>query len=703
MSEKKSKTFEIQAVLQDNLVVVKDKNTGEDLSLVHKEIQHNIAHALGQIFNNPKKLDKFQLHIDKRNFEMAYEEIMKVMFFVRRTDDSTIYVKLKQLEYLNLSIEKRKNYLLLMLYLADKFKFFDDADKLSSELITYIDKENEIDIYSNTCLAKGNAHAQQGYLASATNIYNTILGLECSSGVKAWVYQGLSIISLSDKDKIEYCQKANEHFLETGEQLHVVKGLVAIATIEFQRGSVSKAFDLLEDAHMLIKDESDVNEAISAEILMIEARLYSLRKDNNKALELVNKAIGIMKGQYGNIEQQYGAVNLGIMLNRTLGNTDAIEELVEYKNEIDSMAGLVDKDFYEYKKIISIIDNNIGDYDELEELCNSVKSDMYKCILNITLAIKNINDDSLLKLDKAQAIIKEKKFDDIYDLLYISYGEVYKNKQEFEKAYHAYIESIKYNKNSTTAYNSCIKMLLDNNLWNLLATFLEITIKQFGEQPDICFIAGKTHYMLENYESAINYLSKAYASEEVNELILKSVNASDKDISLIASPIKKKSIDLNSLKSAIEDFAKTTASQTRMSFWHNTGSSYKWESKPEAKAKDLLIQFINGRFGEDSILITQEHIAGAGQIDIFVVLNSGLRIVIELKMCGYGYSSTYALSGDKQICHYMDFTEAKTKLGILVVFDARKRDFGKHIDAITTIENKTIYRFAVDVRPEYKS
>jgi hypothetical protein len=32
----------------------------------------------------------------------------------------------------------------------------------------------------------------------------------------------------------------------------------------------------------------------------------------------------------------------------------------------------------------------------------------------------------------------------------------------------------------------------------------------------------------------------------------------------------------------------------------------------------------------------------------------GLSIVLELKMCGGGYSSGYAASGEAQLVHYMD-------------------------------------------------
>ena len=44
-------------------------------------------------------------------------------------------------------------------------------------------------------------------------------------------------------------------------------------------------------------------------------------------------------------------------------------------------------------------------------------------------------------------------------------------------------------------------------------------------------------------------------------------------------------------------------------------------------------------------------------------------------MCGYGYPSTYAASGEEQVLHYME--NRHTNLGYFVIFDSR-------LDQITT-------------------
>ncbi|MGR1218255.1 hypothetical protein ACUYGA_15425 [Metapseudomonas otitidis] len=137
-----------------------------------------------------------------------------------------------------------------------------------------------------------------------------------------------------------------------------------------------------------------------------------------------------------------------------------------------------------------------------------------------------------------------------------------------------------------------------------------------------------------------------------------------------------------------------------MHFWYQDKESkdYKWVSKPEELAKQMLITFLNGKFGKGEMEILQEPRAGAGFIDLYAILPGGLRVVVELKMCGGGYTSTYAISGEGQIIHYQN--NRNTNLGYLVVLDGRMRDFGMGFKKLQTINTHTIYSVAVDMRPK---
>lgn len=160
-------------------------------------------------------------------------------------------------------------------------------------------------------------------------------------------------------------------------------------------------------------------------------------------------------------------------------------------------------------------------------------------------------------------------------------------------------------------------------------------------------------------------------------------------------------ISLTALETCIDDFVAYIAAERRLTFWQSNQMTkkHKWISRPEEHAKNLLATFLNGRFG--NTLYTFEEIkSGAGKIDVFIVTPRGEKAIIELKMCGNGYSEGYAQGGIEQLSHYM--RNKNTKIGYLVVFDSRIRDFSKGFQASQIAEGMLFITKVVDVRPIVK-
>jgi hypothetical protein len=136
-----------------------------------------------------------------------------------------------------------------------------------------------------------------------------------------------------------------------------------------------------------------------------------------------------------------------------------------------------------------------------------------------------------------------------------------------------------------------------------------------------------------------------------------------------------------------------------MELWTKDESgARKWVPSPENVASRMLQNFLAGKFSSRIEAFTEVG-AGAGRIDLYVLLRGGLRIIVELKMLGSPYSSTYAFSGIEQITHYMDNRECR--LGYLVLFDARTRDWGLHPVGRADAPN-TVHILFVDVRHTIK-
>jgi hypothetical protein len=152
------------------------------------------------------------------------------------------------------------------------------------------------------------------------------------------------------------------------------------------------------------------------------------------------------------------------------------------------------------------------------------------------------------------------------------------------------------------------------------------------------------------------------------------------------------------LEAQLKEFAEFVKSKKRMDFWQRgKAPKHKWRQRPEKHAQSLLHTFLKGHF-KARVDVLEEIGSGAGRLDISLKLEGGLACILELKMCGRGYSSTYAQSGEDQIRHYMENEDVH--LGYVVVFDARSSDFGKPLIGTRDTGTDTVVETRVDVRPE---
>jgi hypothetical protein len=141
-------------------------------------------------------------------------------------------------------------------------------------------------------------------------------------------------------------------------------------------------------------------------------------------------------------------------------------------------------------------------------------------------------------------------------------------------------------------------------------------------------------------------------------------------------------------------FAHYISADKRMTFWTRDEKDYKWVERPERRAQDLLHTFLKARFLY-RVKVFEELDAGAGRLDILVEFFGGLTIIVELKMCGFGYSTDYAAGGESQLLHYM--TNRRSHLGYLVTFDARLTMYGHAL--LTGNGPLTVFSKFVDMRP----
>lgn len=199
----------------------------------------------------------------------------------------------------------------------------------------------------------------------------------------------------------------------------------------------------------------------------------------------------------------------------------------------------------------------------------------------------------------------------------------------------------------------------------------------------------------ENHQGAMDDVNRILAKDNLRVLY------ENGQYTLLKTDKPRSLVQPTALKEALEDFIRYVATEMRMSFWRfdKTSDKYKWISRPEQYAKNLLLTFLNGRFGE-SVYTFEEIRAGAGKIDVYIALPKGEKIITELKICGHGYSETYAREGLEQLAHYMENKE--TDNGFLIVFDSRVRDFSKGFRETESVNGVIITVKITDCRPYVK-
>lgn len=157
-------------------------------------------------------------------------------------------------------------------------------------------------------------------------------------------------------------------------------------------------------------------------------------------------------------------------------------------------------------------------------------------------------------------------------------------------------------------------------------------------------------------------------------------------------------VPASAFEEALRGFAAQASSVYRMSYWERPADAkdYEWIASPERRAQDQLRLWLDAKF-EGRVTTLEEIGTGAGRLDLLVQLAGGLQVIIELKMLGFRYSTTYAAKGGDQILHYLE--NRRIGLGYLVVFDARLQGNGTQLLEQIDEPGLTVREVLIDVRP----
>ena len=373
-----------------------------------------------------------------------------------------------------------------------------------------------------------------------------------------------------------------------------------------------------------------------------------------------------------------------------------------------------DKPEYEVrKKLIEALSS--CDPDKLQSLkpeidaCQDPLLDVIYIIVNVLLSNAAFIE-RLEQLEQLRPYIDSKKIPlEVTALIYTLYADSYLNCDN-EKALSWYKKALDIDPFLWPCRQNYASILWNENRWTEAADFFEKQVERFGDQPNLLTAYGRALIETGNYGKALITLRKAQKMQPDSQIVSEYLNMaldSCSEDDLKAETANKQSIESSQVlitpegfKHFLSEFSDCVQSEVRMTFWRlSKDKTHTWRAAPEQQGQTLLHMFIKSKYG-DAVEALEEVGTGAGRMDLYLHFSSCFKTIIELKMCGHGYSEAYSLEGIQQLDHYLK--SQKVHVGYLLVFDGRTRDFGKGIKSVYFVDDNIIFTSIIDVRPSIK-
>jgi|GEM_PF-1080541 tetratricopeptide (TPR) repeat protein len=561
-------------------------------------------------------------------------------------------------------------------------------------------------------LASATAALKRGHTESGLLVIRELLRAE--SGLPAqergWCWRNISLVlEPSDPEARNAARQSADAFLQAGEKKEAAKSLVRLADC-LVFGQPEDAIRALNEMFALAAKEGLNERDLGSAARHIRAiRLAELGR-HPEAFDDAMAAVELRRGILGMETQLANSLYLASMEAVHLGRPEEAQKLEDEADTLSQSNPDPQHRFaIEVQELLSSFDKA-----KAEDLAKRAEA---SGAVEIVAAVKVATAEGDSTLDEAARIgLLERTLDDldaanVHDrakepvrfALALRLGSLGQER----RAEGWYRKILAANPNNFPVRDRLIGCLWNQKKWGEAAKLLGGEIDRFGKGPGLLFARGKSLVEAGDFSAAVPLLTECMGLTDDSQL--KELSRAMRERALGSGgtvpppqpiPTPANPITYESLELALADFSKFIAADKRMAFWTSIGNNdHKWVERPERHGQDFLHIFLKSRF-QDRMDVFEEIGAGAGRIDLYLKFGNGLSAVIELKMCGYSYSSTYAASGQEQIVHYLENRD--TSRGYLVVFDARLNDFGKTLLDAPASGKFTICEHFIDLRPRVK-
>ena len=621
-------------------------------------------------------------------FSLDRAAVRKVREHLLRIDRST------------LSVDDRGAVLDTLVAAAGILKKFADAIPETDELIALTTEPVKL---RNLRLMRANAEGALQRVETARVLYQELLAdPDAEVDVRAWAFRGLAMASppRSEQQRI-WEERAGDAFAESGDRTQMATSYLSVARRLRHREPV-RALALVERVVESFSEEDPRTIEERASILHMKAELHHSGGKLGEAFAAAHDAAELRSKIQGNEPALSSSLHLAAGLADALGDRAASAELLTRAEILDRT--LRAEDAIRVRVFGAMQANDLVALKAGRDEAEAVSAQHIVALADIYIAL---HDQSLshagriASIEGAQRRFGRRARDGDLAIVASAFAEAYRASGDYDSALAWYLRVLELSPEDQVAWRNAVALLFKAQRWQDAIDVLRVELELRGERPGLMTALGQALIEVGEPQEAVRALVRAKKLAKPDQHVhIDSLmeRAATTPVTKTVQVVVPRFASLYDLEMQLLDFKAQVEGEWRMQFWRRVPESkkHKWKEEPEAHAKALLQAFLSGGALKGSEIL-EEVRAGWGRIDLYVRLAGGERVVIELKMLGAGYSSTYAAEGFDQLCHYM--ASKQTNVGYLIAFDARLRDQGKVLRRAPEAKDRQIAVLMVDMRP----
>ena len=529
---------------------------------------------------------------------------------------------------------------------------------------------------------------------------------------RGWIWRNFSLaLKPDDPEAMRAARHAIDAFLEAGDKSEATRSIGQLSAL-LERDEPADAIGQFDQMLDLMSQEDILNEEIRANIQHAKGRKLLEVGNSKAALEAARQAVELRRGILGAEEQLISSLHLVSIIASdlqdlgTAGSANAEAKMLE--TEIGS------EHFVLARRVAALLQNwDSTEASSLLEIAKTVTDVEVYAGIQVAVAAQDPSLTSTQKLSRFEATLRalEQRHarPSAKQPCRLAIAAILKERGRFDRAAEWYRKIVDDEPLNAQAHRFLVDAYWRSEKWGEAAIVLRHNLDTFGERPGVAFAYGRSLFEAGQHSEAVRVFTRALSLAEGNPDLQETIrNFRERALDLggtippIPVPTAPDApITLDELRAALNQFAAFVSAYKRMDFWEKPDGAkkHKWRKQPEKHGQTLLHTYLKASFGE-RVDVFEEIGTGAGRLDLLVRFAGGVSAIIELKMCGDGYSTNYARSGEEQIEHYM--TNRKVHIGFLVTFDARQLTNGERLVLDVSDRQNTIEESTIDVRPTIK-